>query len=134
MTALFDPWRKGLTQTHREGEKASPWLGRWGQLVYYHSRFLAKRDGQRPSRLCVADKLSIVLMPFWLYYPMARLSGEIQEYMSRSRGDGKYATMHLDTEDARAWYRQVQDYLRDWIAEQQNGGPDTMTPAPEATP
>lgn len=103
----------------------------WRDMALYHSRFYARRDGREPSRLCVADKLSICLTPFWIYYPMARLSGELQEYMGRSRGDGKYATMHLPTEDARAWYREVQEYLRVWIAKHRDGGPDTMTPSQE---
>lgn len=103
----------------------------WRDLALYHSRFYAKQHGREPSRLCVADKFSICLTPFWLYYPMARLSGELREYMARSRADGKYATMHLDTEDARVWYRQVQEYFREWIAEHRDGGPDTMTPPNE---
>jgi hypothetical protein len=37
------------------------------------------------SRLCLADKLAFALTPAWLYLPMARWTGELQEYMVRSR-------------------------------------------------
>ena len=37
------------------------------------------------SRLCLADKLAFALAPAWLYLPMAQWTGELDEYMMRSR-------------------------------------------------
>ena len=43
----------------------------WGDFCLYHSRFYAKKHNHSYSRLCVADKLSIAVEPFWLYLPWA---------------------------------------------------------------
>ena len=105
-------------------------LGRWGCLTLFHSRFLAKRYGQEPSRLCVADKLLIVITPFWLYHLLGRMSGEIWEYMELC-GDGKYRDMNPVSQDPREWFAEVQRYCREWVEANRDGGPDTMTPAQE---
>jgi hypothetical protein len=49
-------------------------------LVLLHSRHYAKIDGREPSKLCWADKLSILYDPKWFYLPRAIASGEIKEY------------------------------------------------------
>src|SRR5512146_1999112 len=87
---------------------------RWHDFCLYHSRFYAKRDGRRFSRLCVADKLALALTPGWLYLPMVRWSGEIHEYMALAKkrnlaiadptADPKYAHMNLGTDDQKVWY------------------------------
>lgn len=103
---------------------------RWRDLCLYHSRFYAKRDGKHFSKLCVADKLSIVLTPWWLYLPLTRLSGELSEYMARcqpSNGD-KYAGMNVFDHRPKEWYLNVQDYLRRWVEEHIDMKPDTWTP------
>ena len=56
----------------------------WGALAV-HSQYWAKRNGRQFSRLCVADKLAFVLTPDWLYVPMARVTGELSEYMLRAK-------------------------------------------------
>jgi hypothetical protein len=100
----------------------------WYCFVFYHSRFLAKRYATTPSRLCVADKLSIVLTPWWVYHPMARWSGELAEYLEAARR-GKYRTMNLHTEEgARVWHAEMCDYLRRWCAEHRDLKEDTWTP------
>jgi hypothetical protein len=117
---------------------------KWGDFSRYHSRFYAKRDGVTPSRLCVADKLAIVLTPAWLYLPMARASGEIYEYMALAKkrnlaGEGKYVCMfvspelhyvcmNLGTSNQREWYADVQKYLLRWVQEHKDGREDTWTP------
>lgn len=105
-------------------------LGPWGQLVLFHSRFYAKRNEARFSRLCVADKLAIVLTPAWLYLPMVRATGEIDEYMKLARDvTEKYASMNTRTDAGqRQWYLDVQGYLRRWVAEHHDGRPDSWTP------
>ncbi|MCE5336803.1 MAG: hypothetical protein LLG06_19675 [Desulfobacteraceae bacterium] len=105
----------------------------WRDFCLYHSRFAAVRDGKRFSRLCVADKLSIVLEPAWLYLPRVRLSGEIHEYMAladsrTAAGEPKYASMKLCTNSERRWFADVQEYLRRWVNEHRDGKVDTWTP------
>lgn len=52
----------------------------YAELVLLHSRHYAKLVGKEPSRLCWADKLSILYDPKWFYLLRARMSGEINEY------------------------------------------------------
>ena len=86
----------------------------WHDLVLYHSRFYARNEGASPSMLCYADKLAIVLTPWWIYLPLARLSGELSEYMREDLHDGgKYdGEGHVLDGGSRAWLESVQDYLR----------------------
>ncbi|MBW7932471.1 MAG: hypothetical protein H3C62_02420, partial [Gemmatimonadaceae bacterium] len=51
----------------------------WGDFVLLHSRYYAKRLGRPVSPLAMADKWVIVLEPWWLYLPRARLTGELSE-------------------------------------------------------
>jgi hypothetical protein len=105
----------------------------WDWFCRYHSRFAAVRDGRSFSSLCVADKLSMVLEPAWLYLPRVRWSGEIQEYMAlakkrTSEGEPKYASMKVSTDSQERWFFDVQEYLGRWIAEHKYGKKDTWTP------
>jgi hypothetical protein len=118
-----------------EGEQ-HPYLGarimrvfgrEWHDFSLYHSRFLAKQHGRDPSRLCIADKLAICLTPAWLYLPMVHLTGEIDEYMKHA-ATGKYRTMNLATTEQLAWFRSVQEYLRQWVDEHKDGRADLWTP------
>lgn len=122
-------------ETHVEfGARIMSVFGRhWRDFTLYHSRFYAKRDGMPFSRLCVADKLAIVLTPAWLYLPMARLTGEIHEYMKLSKGarasESKYVSMNIWHPDQRQWYGNVQEYLGKWVEQHKDGREDTWTPA-----
>jgi hypothetical protein len=107
----------------------------WGNFCRYHSRFAAKRDGAKFSRLCVADKLAISLTPAWLYLPMVNATGEIAEYMamgkqveSNSKGVNKYESMKLSSDNQRQWYSGVQEYMRRWADVHRDERPDTWTP------
>lgn len=110
----------------------------WGDFSLYHSRFYAKAHRRSISRLCVADKLAIVLTPAWLYLPLVNLSGEIAEYMALARKrtaagepkfDAKYSSMNLVTDDGqRQWFADVQLYLRRWVEAHKDGAEDTWTP------
>ena len=100
----------------------------WHDFCLYHSRFYAKKDNKPFSRLCVADKLSIVLEPSWLYLPRVRWSGEIHEYMKLAK-TGKYETMQVRALSGQEqWFFDVQEYLGKWVEEHKNGGDDTWTP------
>jgi hypothetical protein len=123
MHLLFDKWWRGPFG----GESA--W--RWHNFTMYNSRFYAKRDGQPHSRLCVADKLAIALTPAWLYLPLARMTGEIHEYMGLAKDAGaasKYASMNIWSPQQRQWYLNVQEYLRRWVNEHKDGREDSWTP------
>lgn len=105
----------------------------WWSFCMFHSRFLAKKYGEKHSRLCTADKLAICLTPAWLYLPAVRLTGEINEYMKLARdvtetNAGKYSTMNIRTDSQRLWYRDVQNYLRTWVEEHRDGRLDNWTP------
>jgi hypothetical protein len=54
------------------------------ELVLLHSRHYAKLAGKEPSKLCWADKLSILYDPKYFYLFRAIMSGEIQEYRQNS--------------------------------------------------
>lgn len=91
----------------------------WRDFTLYHSRFYAKRALQPISRLCIADKYALVLTPPWLFLLLARASGELYEYIGISAtAKGKYAGMHIHSDDAREWIGNVQRFLRDWVTEQ----------------
>ena len=92
----------------------------WHDFCKYHSRFLAKRDRQPYSRLCVADKLAIALCPAWLYLPLARLSGELSEYMQ-----GQGARTPAGHRTPEVWFSDVQHYCREWAAEHADCRVDT---------
>jgi len=116
-----------------EGERHPEWAARfallwldWGDLetkgftyfdlCLYHSRHLAKARGVEPSRLCWADKLSILYEPWWFYLPRAWASGELQEYReAAAKGWGiSLSATH------REWYRFVQEKLA-ILAREQKG-------------
>lgn len=107
----------------------------WHDFTLYHSRFYAKKHRANHSRLCVADKLATVLMPWWLYLPLVNLTGEVREYMCifKAKEGGKYANMErlraIENADQRAWFENMTDYMRRWVAEHQDCRPDTWTPA-----
>ena len=116
----------------------------WGNVALYHSRFLAKKAGVTPSRLCIADKLALTLTPWWLYIPMATATGEIHEYMQlaterTAAGEPRYAHVHAGQSISKGlavrifggrgvWWLQVQMYMRKWVEEHKDGREDTWTP------
>jgi len=55
-------------------------------LCLYHSRHYAKSAGEEPSKLCWADKMSIIFDPMFLYLPRAWMSGELFEYRDNAHG------------------------------------------------
>ena len=67
-----------------------------------HSRHYSALVGAEVSRLCWADKLSMVLTPSWLYLVLARASGELGEYMAASNGGERYTEMRRH-KDPRRW-------------------------------
>lgn len=135
-----------------EGERHPEWAAivmtalfglPWGEFVLYHSRFYAKKNGRRPSRLCIADKLALALTPSWIYVPMAVATGEIKEYTtlaSTVRPDRKGEDRDLrEIEDGLPddgtpwgayfeWHRELRSYISRWVEEHRDGSEDTWTP------
>lgn len=107
----------------------------WCNFSKYHSRFYAKKDGQQPSKLCFADKLSMCMEPDWLYLPRVRWSGEIEEYMklAESRNlageqQNSFEAEKLATKSQKDWRTAVVSYVERWVEEHKDGRIDTWTP------
>ncbi len=100
----------------------------WFSFCLYHSRYLSKKYGVSPSRLCFPDKLSFALTPWWIYLPMVTATGEIREYLRNAQ---KADSGHWKPTgwDKRKWHAQLCDYMRAWVAEHINGADDTWTDA-----
>lgn len=79
----------------------------YADLCLLHSRHYSRTVGKNPSRLCWADKLSIIFEPWFLYLPRAWLSGELHEYRLTAHKAGlcNCSASH------RQWYRWIQDRL-----------------------
>ncbi len=95
---------------------------RWGEFCRRHSRYYARSRGLAISRLCVADKLAFALTPAWLYLPLARASGELSEYIARSKerqaGDSSFAPdewVLVNSDDPRSWLKGLQSYTYRWV-------------------
>lgn len=107
----------------------------WGDLVLLHSRYYAKKLGRPVSALCFADKWVIVLEPAWLYLPRVWLSGELGEFIENGQNRVRGSSAGLTESEAadllsgepRRWHRGMVGYMRRWIAEHQDGKPDTWT-------
>jgi hypothetical protein len=99
----------------------------WFYFTLYHSRFLAKRNKARISKLCIADKYSFQLTPRWLYMPMVLATGEVYEYMQHAH-EGKYTNAQLDTSTLNKWHAGVKEYMGRWIEEHKDLKEDTWTP------
>jgi hypothetical protein len=96
----------------------------WGEFCLRHSRYWAKKHGCEISRLAAADKLAFVLIPWWLYLPMARATGELAEYMAvsqeRQPGDHSFTEserMLLSSGNSRSWLIGLHAYTRRWVEE-----------------
>lgn len=90
---------------------------RYVHEVTFHSRFLAKQYKVPPSLLCRADKLAIALVPWWLYVPMARITGEIREYkgITKHKDDNKWTDESVSWSSDVRWFRHVQAHMRDIV-------------------
>lgn len=112
---------------------------RWYDFSYYHSRFLAKRDKQTYSLLCVADKLACALEPDWLYIARVWASGELWEYISLRQGqnNSKYkgepdpggVAEAMADGSIRGWRKGLRIYCREWAMAHKDGRDDTWTPS-----
>ena len=102
----------------------------WRDFTLCHSRHWAERAGKSYSNLCLADKLAFVLTPAWLYLPMARLSGELREYM-RVSGErqlgGRVSNFELSlikSRNPQVWLEGLKLYTGRWVEQHRNGFQD----------
>jgi hypothetical protein len=116
-------WLAFTTPAGRPGRSLEYWFGNtaWYDFCRYHSRHYARRHGHPVSQLCLADKYSIVLTPAWLYLPMARLTGELAEYMAngkqaRERGVQPEHAALLASDDPRNWLEGCRRRMYAWVA------------------
>jgi len=114
------------------GGRIMGWLcgPEWRDFVLGHSRHWAESVGKKYSKLCLADKLAFVLTPAWLYLPMARLSGELREYMhvsgERQLG-GRVSNFELSlikSRNPQVWLEGLKLYTRRWVEQHRNGFQD----------
>lgn len=87
---------------------------KWYNFMLYHSRFLARKDGQEPSQLCYADKMAIIILPTWIQVFLMRLTGEIKEY--RKGKNGQTAGDGLTDSQ---WVEKMKQTLREWFQAEQ---------------
>lgn len=109
----------------------------WEMFCGCHSRYFAQSRGLPVSRLCVADKLAFALTPSWLYLPLARATGELNEYMVKSRQRQVGCCVFSEEErrlvesgEPKLWLKGLQGYTRRWVQRHRNGGADTWTALP----
>lgn len=88
----------------------------YGDLCLWHSRHYARKVGAEPSKLCWADKLSIVMEPRWLYLLRAKLSGEIKEYRHTSANSGYIPLSRTNKE----WFVWVSSWMEEMGKTQKN--------------
>lgn len=97
----------------------------WSDFSKYHSRYYAKNDNAKPSKLCFADKLAFSITPWWLYLPFVNLTGEIKEYLFNVQ---KSERLNWKPEQGqREWHRQLSIYMEKWVMEHIDGSDDTWT-------
>jgi hypothetical protein len=120
------------------GGRIMGWLfgPEWRDFTLCHSRHWAENVGKGYSKLCLADKLAFVLTPAWLYIPMARLSGELREYM-RVSGErqlgGRVSNFELSllkSRNPQVWLEGLKLYTRRWIEQHRDGFQDQSASVP----
>ena len=98
----------------------------WADFSMYHSRYYAKKNGAKPSRLCFADKLSFALTPAWLYLPMVTATGEINEYLKNAQKKNERGWVPTNF-DKKKWHTQLAKYMIKWVNEHKDGREDSWT-------
>lgn len=107
---------EGRTHPVRGARLAQKIVGwKWPQLssaafdvTIAHSSYYAEIHGLRTSKLYLADKVSILFDPGWLYLLRARATGEIREYVQNSpyrAGHGWNLDERESEQNWFVWYR-----------------------------
>lgn len=106
----------------------------WHDFSLYHSRFYAKSHNVQFSKLCVADKYSFCLEPYWFYKIRAIASGEIKEYMQHATANSKYKNENLCNKSIESWHASVKTNLNNWVEQHKHGNADFWTNEPHLYP
>lgn len=108
----------------KEGEEHPQWAARWSQnhlgryyadLCDYHSRFRARKFGEKPSKLCLADKLGVALMPTYLWVFLGWLSGETKEYMTETKYEINNCIAYKPYKSSAAFFRAYKVKCAEWV-------------------
>lgn len=91
---VFDPW--GMCVSTEEETT-------YHDLCLYHSRHYARKHNHEPSKLCWADKCSIIFDPWLLYLPRAWATGELAEYRKINADAGLFAA----EKSSKEWHKWV---------------------------
>ena len=142
---LHDIGYLGLDEMDGEGSENHVRLGaeivrrlcgdRYADECYRHSRLWCRLNGRTISRLRLADKMAFVLTPAWLYLPMAKASGELQEYMDRSREQKQLASYSAEelrlirSDSPVEWLTGLQMFTNRWVQAQLMADPVVFAPS-----
>ena len=88
----------------------------WYEFTLTHSRFYSKKLGKQPSKLCMADKLSIIYEPYWFYILRAKASGELTEYMNNS-----------NSINPKEWFQWLRKLQMNYAVRHKDGQKDEVT-------
>lgn len=89
----------------------------WFDFCVRHSRTLSQRRMVTPSRLCWADKCSMMHDPWWFYAFRARLTGELAEYRENAARSGFLPSCYPD----RMWHTKLVKHLDEMAQEVARG-------------
>ena len=82
-------------------------------LVEGHSRTYARLQDIPVGRMCAADKLASALWPWWVYLPLARLSGELAEYREEAALYHAHTGRGIPSEATdREWYAWMCEHMQ----------------------
>jgi len=86
------------------------------ELCMFHSRFQAKRyRNSPPSKLCLADKLGVAMMPTWLWVILGKLSGEIKEYMADANYEINNCVAYKPYKSTAEFFRAYKLKCAEWV-------------------
>ncbi len=81
----------------------------WYEFCLFHSRYYAKKAEHPVSALALADKMAIVITPWWIFLPLAWLCGTLPEYRYNAESGGE------STVNVRTWHKSFQDKTYKWL-------------------
>lgn len=81
------------------------------ELCMFHSRFQAQKYRGDPSKLCLADKWGVAMLPTCVWVIMGRWTGEIEEY----RSNKKYEIFQQSRKSDYAWFNDYKAICAEWV-------------------
>ena len=84
-------------------------------LCMFHSRFMARKYGVQPSKLCLPDKYGVALMPAWMWVGLGTLSGEIHEYMKETKYEINSGPAGANYQSPFAFFRAYKEICAKWV-------------------